>query len=464
MKSPKSICFIANFTKTYFFDAIAQALQKDGLTIYWMATNQKIYNFLVEKYGYSSVLLINKAYYALDKAPIGEFKINELLYGDRVLKYDLANGSKFLTNIQAPIYDFLKENEISFVFGEITWAHEILIHRICTQMKDLACTFLNPHVIRMPNDRFAFFVNERQSQLLEVEQNKISTTEILQVVKPTYLKHVNNRLAKARSITGRADRIKRFFTNENIDKEDPTLLSNEKIRFVTRTKEELYKETYRMVNRTSFEELQNEAYIFIGLHKQPEASVDVFGRYYEDQMQNIQNIWRVLPHGWKLVIKEHTNAIGDRSRAFYKTLQQLLGIVIVEEKTDSYELIRNAKAVVTVTGTIALEAALMQIPALTFAPVFFNRINYCQQVTLETLSETTDLTGLINGLKDSEDNRLDFTNYLLNNSFKGILSDPLLNPSILEVENIENISNAYLLAIKAISNKIEQKKMPIRLS
>ena len=57
------------------------------------------------------------------------------------------------------------------------------------------------------------------------------------------------------------------------------------------------------------------------LHKQPEASVDIVGRYYDNQYTNIQNIWRILPDDWCLVVKEHTNAIGDRPLSFLKKLK-----------------------------------------------------------------------------------------------------------------------------------------------
>ena len=451
MKPVLKICFLANFSKTYFFHAIASELSKQhDVQVFWITTNRGLFDFLVNHYPTEQALLINKD--QLDKITevVGDYKINELIYGDRVLRHDKLEGQKWLTVIQRPIYNFIQQQKIQYVFGEITWAHEVLIHRMCKKNSELNCTFLNPHVVRLPNDRFAFFEDERQSVIHQLEQPEQFFDQVLKVKKPDYLGINDRRLKKANSISGRMDRIRRFLTNENIDKKDPTILANGKARFRTRSLEELYKETYKLISREPFERFKEQAYIFVGLHKQPEASVDVFGRYTEDQFQNIINIWRVLPPGWKLLIKEHTNAIGDRKPAFYKELAALPNVHFVDEQTDSYQLIHGAKAVVTITGTIALEAALMGVPALTFAPVFFNQLNNCHHLTLSDLITCSSIIGLIDDLRSRPDNRLAFTNFLLNHSFVGTFSDPISNQKILEQTNIKNIAKAFAQVLRLV--------------
>lgn len=452
-----SICFVANFSKTFFFHEIAQELVKHDVSIYWVCCNLKLYDFLLEHYSDENIFFFNRNASVRHEVPLDDFKINELLYGDRVLCHDKAEGKNLLTNIQRPIYNFIKEHQIRFIFGELTWAHEVLIYRIAKKRKELNCRFLNPHVVRIPSDRFAFFVDESQAQLLELAEPKTAFSEIIKVKKPDYLKINDQRLKTASSIWGRLDRIKRLITNENIDKKDPTHLSNTKARLSTRSKEEWYRETYKAIDRKDFEIFKNQKFVFIGLHKQPEASVDVFGRYVEDQYQNICNIWRVLPPGWQLLIKEHSNAIGDRGPQFYKSLAALPDVHFVHESTDSYQLIRAAQLVVTITGTIAYEAALMQIPALTFAPTFFNKINYCRQITVGELNQCSSLEDIAEELKEQEDNRLHFSNYLFNHSFPGTFSDPKSNPAILNEDNVVTVSNAFLKIIESVEKKISPK-------
>ena len=451
MKSTLKICFLANFSKTYFFHEIACELSEQyAVQVFWITSNRKLFDFLNKHYPVEQILLINKDCIAEEAEVVGDYKINELVYGDRVLRHDKVEGQNWLRSIQKPIYDFIQQAQIRSIFGEITWAHEVLVHRMCKQHYELNCKFLNPHVVRLPNNRFAFFEDERQSIIYEINRPEKSFGQVLEVKKPDYL-HINDRrLKKANSIEGRMDRIRRFLTNENIDKKDPTVLANGKARFQTRSLEELYKEVYKLSKREPFERFKDRPYIFIGLHKQPEASVDVFGRYTEDQYQNIINIWRVLPPGWNLLIKEHTNAIGDRKLSFYNELAALPNVHFVHEKTDSYQLIQEAKAVVTITGTIALEAALMGVPALTFAPVFFNRLNACHHLTLSDLSHYNSIADLIDEIHALPDNRLTFTNFLLNHSFIGTFSDPISNQKILERENIFNITVAFAHVLELI--------------
>ncbi|MFK7935395.1 MAG: hypothetical protein AB8G22_17910 [Saprospiraceae bacterium] len=443
----KNICFIANFSKTQVFHAIAQQFSPTEYRVFWICTNQKIRVELLENYPAERVLFLPTT--IPTQSPVTDLKINELLYGDRVLRYDLPAGKRYLESIQQPIYQFIQQNKIRLVFGELTWSHEILIHRLCRSCRELNCQMLNPHVVRIPNQRFAFFVDERQSKLLLLNQTYAWNGEALKATPPSYLKINDQRLKKAASISGRLHRVKRFLTNENMDKTDPALLNHLGYRLRTRCAEEWRKETYRWVKKTPFKEVQEQPYVYLGLHKQPEASVDTFGRYYEDQLQNIKNLWRALPTGWNLLIKEHTNAIGDRSRRFYQEIQKLPNVYLVEETTNSYQMIRSAKLVATVTGTMAYEAALMDVPAVTFAPVFFNRLNGCRQIQLADLNQY-NLAEIAEQLSQEQPNILRFSAYLWNNSCGGTLTDPISNPKVLDAANIKLLSDGFRLAISRI--------------
>jgi len=439
-----SICFIANFSKTYLFHAIAQSLKADGVKINWICTNIKLFHFLKENYPLEQILYINRTIIDEHKGvAIQDFKLNEIIYGDRVLREEPIFGKQFLTVIQQPIYQFIKTQHIQWIFGEITWAHEVLIHRMCGQLKTLNCTFLNPHVVRIPNNRFSFFKDEQQAQIFEIKDILIEEYPVLKVREPTYMRFNRQLKLKRNSIGGRLAKIKRFITNENMDRKDSTLIVNERIRFITRFKEEYRKERYKFIKKETFESIRNSRYIYVGLHKQPEASVDVFGRYYENQLQNIQNLWRVLPPTWKLVVKEHPMAIGDRSTFFYKSLKKLPNLILLRDQEPAYRLIKNAKLVVTITGTMAYEAALMGIPSATFAPTFFNQLHLCQQIDLNILSSIKHLEEWIAVIKGSKDNRLRFSNYVMVNSFSGRLLDPITDKTVLESENIQLLAQGF---------------------
>ena len=126
----------------------------------------------MSQYGEDRVLLINLTYGDRPALTVNDFKLNELMYGDRYLRHKTEIGFRYLRHIQKPIYDFIAQNKIKAIFGEITWSHEVLIHRMCKQCPELDCTFLNPHVVRIPDNRFAFYTDERQSRLLQIEREE----------------------------------------------------------------------------------------------------------------------------------------------------------------------------------------------------------------------------------------------------------------------------------------------------
>lgn len=446
MEKTRNICFVANFSKTYLFHELAKRLAADDITIFWIVVKSDQHEFLEARYEAENILHINRSHSKQKNDAIDDFKLNELVFGDRVLKHEINNGLNFLTNIQAPVYNFLLKNKIRFIFGEITWAHELLIQRITKKRSELNCEYLQCGVVRIPNGRFAFFTDEIENMMMQFDEHH-RVDEIIKIEKPTYLALNDQIVSKSKSVLGRLDRLKRFITGENIDKNDPNVITNLFTRFKIASREEFNKTSYTFVKTTGLEQLENDNFIFYGFHKQPESSIDVVGRYYEDQFLTVINLWRLLPIGWKLVVKEHTNAIGDRPYSFYKRLLKYPNIILADERINSKILIEKSQLVVTVAGTMGYEAALMKKPAITLAKVFFNGINYCKAVSFDDLLKYDSLINLIAELNSQPDNRLEFSNYLMNNTFEGYITDPNTDPKVLDDLNLQKICNAFMKLI-----------------
>ena len=222
----KNICFITNFKKTFFFEAIAKDLKKRDVDVFWIVLNKKLYTYLLGC-GYTSdkLILINKEFINKQAEPIGEYKLTELICKDRVLKYYKTWPYNFLKYIQQPIVDFLKNNQIQFVFGEMTYAHEILIYRMIKDTNNrLNCVFLNPMNVRMPSDRFTFLADEFQSSIYEKINNSTDVSERrLSVERTPESIKVEKLVNKALKFQSKLKRLVRFFTMENLEKDDPSL-------------------------------------------------------------------------------------------------------------------------------------------------------------------------------------------------------------------------------------------------
>lgn len=451
----RRICFIGNFYKTAVYEAIADELEKYGCRTYWIISNPTQYKYYAGKYGEDRVLLTDRTLISENSKPVDDFKINEIIYGHRVWQYQMQKGMLYLTSIQGPVYQFIFKNSIQIIFGENTLGEELLISRMCQKRRELKCKYFSLMTARIPDDRVFFFEDEKQSVVWRGKEESSEESISVEVKKPDYLTNNNKRIAYQMSIPGLLKRLKYFITNEHIDKTDPDVITDKFIRFKVRTKEVINQQQYRFIKRSSLSDLEGKKFVFFGFHKQPESSIDVCGRYKEDQRQTVLNIWRQLPDDWYLVIKEHSNAIGDRGYKFFKEFREYPRIIILNECTDAYSVMNSAQLVITNTGTMGLEAALKGVPAVTLSRVAFNCLNYCKYMSWEDFEKYDSLVDLVNEIKALPRNNEDYLELVRKYSFKGKMGDTDSNPNFLnDKKNLANLVSAFLSVIRRTAEDI----------
>lgn len=444
IKEKKTLCFIGNFYKTEVYRCVAKLLEEKGVEVFWIIPNTTQYSKYVKEYGEEKVLLIDRTIVNDKYAAVADLKINEILYGDRIWKYDLDGGTRYLVSLQNVVKEYITKNHIQTVFGENTTAEELLICRLCHHIKELNCNYYSMMTTRIPGNRFHFFEDEKQVYVFKRKGYEAKEHIDLQVKKPSYALLNDKLIKKSMSVNGVMGRLKRFITGENIEQTDPDVLTNKKTRFLVKSTEVKNQQLYRNVKRQELSFIEGKKYAFYGFHKQPESSIDVCGRYMEDQLQVVKNIWRQLPPDWYLVIKEHSNAIGDRSPKFFKELSQFPNIILLKENIDSKFIIGKAQLVITNTGTMGLEAALMGIPAITLSRVVFNCLNYCQYFNWQRFEDFSGLVAITEYIKSLPDNKEDYRDLVKHHSFLGYIGDTYGTPEILnDVENNKNLAEAF---------------------
>lgn len=114
-------------------------------------------------------------------------------------------------------------------------------------------------------------------------------------------------------------------------------------------------------------------YIYIPLHYQPERTTSPEGGIYDSQWLMIQLLSKTIPNGWKLFVKEHSTQFHirysghiARYKNYYNDILELDNVELVPLEYNSFDLIDNAKAVATVTGTAGIEAVVRNHPVLVF--------------------------------------------------------------------------------------------------
>ncbi len=128
------------------------------------------------------------------------------------------------------------------------------------------------------------------------------------------------------------------------------------------------------------EPVTGERYAFYPLHMEPEIAILLHAPSYTNQIELIHHAARSLPLRHKLYVKEHPLMAEFRPRGFYEELKKNPNVRLIRPNKTSFELIRNAELIFTITGSGAWEGALLGTPSISFGHWFYNTlpcIRYC---------------------------------------------------------------------------------------
>lgn len=133
---------------------------------------------------------------------------------------------------------------------------------------------------------------------------------------------------------------------------------------------------------TTLDDLEGTPFVFYPLHLEPELAFQSLSPEYFYQLSSIAAVARDLPAGAVLVIKEHLNAIGSRPDNFYDQIAAFKNVKMLDPSEFGLNVVRKAKAVVTVSGTAGFEAAVMGKPVISFGR--HNTYNFLPHVSVVT--------------------------------------------------------------------------------
>jgi capsule polysaccharide modification protein KpsS len=139
------------------------------------------------------------------------------------------------------------------------------------------------------------------------------------------------------------------------------------------------------------------------LHVQPEMTVEAMAFEYQDQVATIRNLAAGLPAHVPLYVKEHKPMVGRRSIDFYSELAHIPGVRLVDERLHAHRLIQRAEVVLTLTGTVGLEAIMYGTPALVLGDVFFNRFaGVYHPQSFENIHDLLETPSALSGATEEE--------------------------------------------------------------
>lgn len=440
----KNICLIANFEKTQLFFEVTKTFNPKK--IFWIVYNKKLKNYLLTKFLNKNILYLPKILenYSNSFNESNIIKLNEIINSDRSLKNNDNTNIDYLNQSYKKIKKFLVNNKINYVFGELTWSIEILTFHICKNIKLGKVQYFNPSSVRLPLDRFNFFTDIHQSKyfikkqktILKLKSKNFSNSQ------KEYSKYINKISKSSNSIFYIKKLIKIIF-NDYFDKNDPTRISK-KNRILKFFKKKINTLFFNLISKKKIIFFNRKKFVIFFLQKKPEQSMDVKGMYYDDNIKNIENIWKLIPSNYYLVIKEHPNNIGNYDKNFYKKILDKHNIYLIDPKENFNKLVKKSEATFSINSTASMESSLLKIPSFTFAKSFFNEMKYSLRINTDDIIDN-NLFGLISKLKDNDRSKEDFKklNYL-KNSFEG----NLFGEKLYYKSNIENLRKAILYVCK----------------
>ncbi len=197
-----------------------------------------------------------------------------------------------------------------------------------------------------------------------------------------------------------------------------------------------------------------DKYFIFPLHMYPEASTLVLAKYYVNQLESIINISKTLPADIFLYVKEHKSALGERITNFYKRLKKYPNIKIISHRENTFELIRNAVGVITLSSTVGWEGLILKKPVIVLGDVFYNDTGLT--IKIESFSQLEkSIKDLINQKlqypKKDHDYKLAYYLYCLKeNSFPFEFNVYKLDITdrLLDKENVRSCANCILAILE----------------
>lgn len=202
-----------------------------------------------------------------------------------------------------------------------------------------------------------------------------------------------------------------------------------------------------------------EKYVFYPLQVQPERSTLILAPFLCDQLALIENIAKALPIGYRLYVKDHPIFLGRRPLGEYRRLRSIYNVRLLKTSLASFEIVKNAALVVSISNTIGMEAILLERPLIVLGEAFYK--NYDNARYVDNVKELPyKIQGLLSTFKPDRENLLKFITALFRGSYPGTRRQPNAVPYVVSWENVRDVAKALLSEIKIhLDSKIEAESM-----
>lgn len=194
----------------------------------------------------------------------------------------------------------------------------------------------------------------------------------------------------------------------------------------------------------------DQKFVYFGLHLQPEATTSPMGGVWVDQFYAIIMLARGIPDDMIVLVKENPKQkYFRRYPEFYNILRNEPKVEFVSKEENTFQLIEQAVAVSTITGTLGWEGLFKKKPVFLFGQSFYESLP-----GIIKINEQKDVSEGIQQILSNKftDCHLDQLKTLLlhihNTAYHGIMDyDYFADTSITPNENNQLLKKAFYNAL-----------------
>ncbi len=350
-------------------------------------------------------------------------ELDVIIANDRLLKYlPKCISKRILGGYLHQIETIIDNGNYDLVVGEISWAVEYIVYKLC-ESKGLKYR----HILNLPLEKVhavGFDSEHSFSSLCEniaVQSDhkyNISYLSLCQGVKKSS-EHGN--VKSQYRTTGSTD-YREF---------RPIWIVNS---IIAKLNSIIYKSIYsRVASRLmDLDIASRRRVIYFPLHVQPESTPDYVSPFFSNQLGILRKLSQQLSEDDLILVKEHPNKVSPRNITTFISLNFRKNIQFISLNETPQELIKASDIIVTIAGTTCFEAQANNKPSIVLSNIFYSqndgiydgRANF----TNGTFNQFIDdiLT------RDIKMKKADYSQY----GVCGFLHDPAIFNNVYEPENI----------------------------
>lgn len=125
--------------------------------------------------------------------------------------------------------------------------------------------------------------------------------------------------------------------------------------------------------------VEGEKFVFFPLQTEPESSLNLWAPFKTNQLEVIRQISKSLPIDYKLYVKEHPLMVQYRPRTFYKEIKKNLNVSLIDPSVHGAELAERADLLITITGTLGLEAIFLKKPVIVLGNIWYDALSFVKR-------------------------------------------------------------------------------------